>query len=260
MAIFKNLVNSITGKPDTPEETPAPAESAASAPSPEPAPKPVPRPPRLVVEAPLIRDGGPSDDDPNAVRIKAQPSADNSECKLMLDRQLLEGGSWYFSSRGATRGSALAEAIFAADADIESVLVHGSTLTITRLDKGASDWKPLAVTVGAALRSFVQTGAEPMSDEIRGMMLSDDELRTRVQKVIDEEINPGVAGHGGVINIVQIENNAVTINMGGGCQGCSSAALTLKGGIERAFRTAVPELGALLDATDHAAGTNPYFS
>lgn len=208
----------------------------------------------------MIRDAAPGDGEADAVRIKAQPSADNSECKFMINRTLFEKASWFFSSRGATRGSALAEAVFNADADVESVLVHGSTLTISRLDKGATDWKPLAVTVGSAIRSHLESGVESISEEVRGLMLSDTELRERVQSVIDEQINPGVAGHGGVINIVKVENNAVTINMGGGCQGCSSAALTLKGGIERAFRTEIPEIGALLDATDHAAGTNPYFS
>ena len=81
-----------------------------------------------------------------------------------------------------------------------------------------------------------------------------------VKKFIDEEVNPGVAGHGGQINLLAVKGNSVTIQMGGGCQGCSAADLTLKQGIHTSFRNAVPQVGAIFDETDHTAGLNPYFS
>ena len=85
-------------------------------------------------------------------------------------------------------------------------------------------------------------------------------IREGIQKVIDEEVNPGVAGHGGQINLLAVKGNTVTIQMGGGCQGCSAADLTLKQGIHTSFRKAVPQVGAIFDETDHTAGLNPYFS
>ena len=84
-------------------------------------------------------------------------------------------------------------------------------------------------------------------------------VREGVQVCIDEEVNPGVAAHSGYITLTEVRGNSVYIQMGGGCQGCSAADLTLKQGIHEAFRKAVPGLGAIYDETDHAAGLNPYF-
>ncbi|MGE4160029.1 MAG: NifU family protein, partial [Planctomycetota bacterium] len=167
---------------------------------------------------------------------------------------------WHFDRAPAAEESPLVAALFSADADVESVLLDGPRVVITRKAKYNRDWKPLAQTVGVALRAQLESGQSVLSEALKAKRLTDDEIRQRIQMVIDNEVNPGVAGHGGQVSIVKIENNAVTVNMGGGCQGCSSAAVTLKGGIERSFRQAVPTLGALHDATDHSAGTNPFFT
>ena len=84
-------------------------------------------------------------------------------------------------------------------------------------------------------------------------------LAEKVVKVIDEEINPGIASHGGFVSLVDIKNNDVIIQMGGGCQGCGMANVTLKDGIEVALKKAIPEIGAIYDVTDHADGMNPYY-
>ena len=85
-------------------------------------------------------------------------------------------------------------------------------------------------------------------------------MRRQIKKLIDSEINPAVAGHGGVIELIDVMNKKVYLRMGGGCQGCSAAGVTLRQGIHNAFRDAMPEIGAIYDETDHAAGLNPYFS
>ena len=84
-------------------------------------------------------------------------------------------------------------------------------------------------------------------------------LAEKVVKVIDEEINPGIASHGGFVSLVDIKGNDVIIQMGGGCQGCGMANVTLKDGIEVALKNAIPEIGAIYDVTDHADGKNPYY-
>jgi Fe-S cluster biogenesis protein NfuA len=84
-------------------------------------------------------------------------------------------------------------------------------------------------------------------------------IRTKIQEVIDREVNPGIAAHSGVITLLGVTGNTIRINMGGGCQGCSASAVTLKEGIHRVFRQTVPELGAILDDTDHTAGINPFY-
>ena len=90
-------------------------------------------------------------------------------------------------------------------------------------------------------------------------MPSEEAVRHGIQKAIDEEVNPGVAGHGGRITLEKVKGNTITIQMGGGCQGCSSADVTLKQGIHGSFRKFVPQVGAIFDETDHTAGLNPYF-
>ena len=72
-------------------------------------------------------------------------------------------------------------------------------------------------------------------------------------------VNPGVASHGGFVNLLEVKDNVAYIQLGGGCQGCAQVDATLKQAIEVAIQRQVPEIVAVRDTTDHAAGTNPYF-
>ena len=85
------------------------------------------------------------------------------------------------------------------------------------------------------------------------------ELTTRVQELIDSTINPAVAGHGGFVQLIDVKENKVYLQMGGGCQGCGAADVTLKSGIERLIKEELPEVAEVLDTTDHASGSNPYY-
>ena len=87
-----------------------------------------------------------------------------------------------------------------------------------------------------------------------------EDLMTKVQELIDSTINPGVAGHGGFVQLVDVKDKKVYIQMGGGCQGCGAADVTLKAGIERLIKEELPEIEEVLDSTDHASGTNPYYT
>ncbi len=84
-------------------------------------------------------------------------------------------------------------------------------------------------------------------------------LAERVRTVIDSEINPAVASHGGEIGLVEVRDDVAYIRMSGGCQGCGMARVTLKQGVERMLRESVPEIQGIVDVTDHSAGTNPYY-
>lgn len=86
------------------------------------------------------------------------------------------------------------------------------------------------------------------------------ELADRVREVLDTRINPAVASHGGSIELVDVDGSDVYLELGGGCQGCGMARVTLRQGVERMLREAIPELGQIIDATDHAAGANPYYA
>ena len=87
-----------------------------------------------------------------------------------------------------------------------------------------------------------------------------DNLRERVQTLIDDMINPAVAGHGGFVELVDVQENRVYLTMGGGCQGCGAADVTLKSGIERLILEEIPEIVEVLDTTDHSGGSNPYYT
>ena len=81
-----------------------------------------------------------------------------------------------------------------------------------------------------------------------------------VQRVLDEQINPQIAAHGGFVTLLEVKDETAYITMGGGCQGCGMADYTLKQGVEQAIVEAVPTVQRVLDTTDHAAGTNPYYA
>ena len=88
----------------------------------------------------------------------------------------------------------------------------------------------------------------------------DDPKAQQIQELIDERINPAVAAHGGQIELLNVEADSIYIHMGGGCQGCGMANVTLKHGIEAMIQEVFPEIKHVIDTTDHASGDNPYYS
>ena len=85
------------------------------------------------------------------------------------------------------------------------------------------------------------------------------ETETQVQTIIDTQLNPAIAAHGGYVDLIAVEGAVAYIQMGGGCQGCGMADVTLKQGIEASIVGVVPGLERIVDTTDHDAGTNPYY-
>lgn len=86
-----------------------------------------------------------------------------------------------------------------------------------------------------------------------------DPVARAVQEVLDRQINPGVGSHGGMVSLVEVKDGTAFLRLGGGCQGCAAVDVTLRQGVEQAIRSAVPEIRAIVDVTDHQAGTNPYY-
>jgi Fe/S biogenesis protein NfuA len=85
-------------------------------------------------------------------------------------------------------------------------------------------------------------------------------LAERVRYIIDTEINPQIASHGGRVSLEEISGDAIVVlRFGGGCHGCGMADVTLKQGIEKTLRSRLPEITEVRDATDHASGHNPYY-
>lgn len=84
-------------------------------------------------------------------------------------------------------------------------------------------------------------------------------LADRVQRVLDELVNPRIAAHGGAVELVDVADSTVYVRMSGGCQGCSASAATLRMGVERMVKDEVPEIQEIVDLTDHDAGVMPYY-
>jgi Fe/S biogenesis protein NfuA len=85
------------------------------------------------------------------------------------------------------------------------------------------------------------------------------DVARRVRAVLDGQVNPSIASHGGHAELAGIEGATAYLRLGGGCQGCGMATVTLSQGIEVAITQAIPEIERVVDVTDHASGTNPYF-
>ena len=86
-----------------------------------------------------------------------------------------------------------------------------------------------------------------------------DELSKAVAEIIASEVNPVVASHGGHVDRVGVDDGKAIIAFGGGCQGCGMVDVTLKQGVEVMIKDNVPGISEVIDATDHAAGTNPFY-
>jgi Fe/S biogenesis protein NfuA len=85
-------------------------------------------------------------------------------------------------------------------------------------------------------------------------------VEEKVRQLLDGQINPALAMHGGFAALDRVEDDSVYVTMGGGCQGCAVSAMTLREGIARAIKEAIPEVTDVIDTTDHALGENPYYT
>jgi Fe-S cluster biogenesis protein NfuA len=188
--------------------------------------------------------------------IMAEPVTEHC-CRFAIDRPIYEYASFFFGNPEKAQGSPLAARLFAIDG-VTTVLLAHDQLTV---DKSSPEpWQVIAKQIGAAIRDHFQSGEPAVTEATRASLPPAEELRDRVQSVLDSDINLGVASHGGVVQLIDVRDNNVFIQMGGGCQGCGQANVTLKHGVETAIRRMVPEVGAIYDTTDHAAGRNPYYA
>jgi Fe/S biogenesis protein NfuA len=113
---------------------------------------------------------------------------------------------------------------------------------------------------GMSIRNPNRPPAPPASPTMTGPPpdLSGD-VAQRVIQVLDAQVNPSIASHGGRADLVAVEDGAAYLRLSGGCAGCGMAAVTLSQGIEVAIKQSVPEIVRIVDVTDHASGTNPYY-
>ena len=197
------------------------------------------------------------------VHITAEP-IDNGRCKFLVSEPLLAGGVRRFASPDEARGSPLAEAIFAIPgADVNEVIVSGNLVTVVKRSPAA--WPVVGKAVGQAIRAALAgaqaaVAAKPAAPATPGGATADDALYERVADLFDSQVNPMVARHGGRVELIDVQDAVVMVRMAGGCQGCGMADVTLRQGIEAMLHQHVSDVKGIVDITDHAAGSNPYFA
>ena len=149
----------------------------------------------------------------------------------------------------------------AADAGPGDVVERHGELTVVIPESSADKLR------GATLDSSIVSGGLVMNNPNRPSPaigthapadLSGD-VAQRVLQVLDQQINPSIASHGGQAELVGVEDGTAYLRLSGGCQGCGMAKVTLTQGIEVALHEAVPEIRQVVDVTDHASGTNPFY-
>ena len=121
------------------------------------------------------------------------------------------------------------------------------------------DFSLLPFLEGTEIQIDEDTGEFEVVNEGLGIGKLRGNFEDRVRQVLDEQVNPMVASHGGVVSLSRIENGEVFLRFGGGCQGCGMVDVTLKQGVEVMMKESVPDIVAIHDATDHDSGSNPYY-
>jgi Fe-S cluster biogenesis protein NfuA len=195
-----------------------------------------------------------------SITIRAQPSQlDGTLCKFTVNREV-HAGSYFFENAERAAGSPLPERLFQIPG-VTSVLITDNVVTVGR--KSDLSWLELMKPIGAAIRSQLLSGAPTVLESRYAAGASrrtDAEVRHAVEELLDREINPSVASHGGKISVVDVRDGTLSIAMSGGCQGCSAAQVTLKQGVEVMVRRVIPEVREILDVTDHQSGTRPFYA
>jgi Fe-S cluster biogenesis protein NfuA len=191
-----------------------------------------------------------------AIQIRGEPQADPDVCRFVVDREVFPGGSFACSNRERAQGSPFLESLFAIEG-VTQAWVAGPVVTVQK--SNSEQWPVVGKLIGAAIRAHLATGARfsPPASTLNAKLPAD--APARIQHILETQINPGVAGHGGKIELIEVRGTAVYLKMSGGCQGCGSAQVTLKQGVEKALCAQIPEITEIVDVTDHASGEKPYF-
>jgi Fe-S cluster biogenesis protein NfuA len=192
------------------------------------------------------------------IKITAEISKENAEfCKFTVDRVVLPEGCARYSGKDQAAASPLAQKLFEI-VGVVGVDIYGQTVMVHK--QGADNWRAIGPLIGTALRAHLRSGQPAVSPEAIKNRPAEEKMRNVIERILQEQINPAVASHGGAISLLDVHGNTVFIKMSGGCQGCGMASVTLREGIERTLREQIPEISDIVDVSDHAAGTNPYYA
>ena len=166
----------------------------------------------------------------NEIGIIGEPTVNPAVCRFTVDRPVYPGGSAYFANKEAAKLSPLAARIFEVPV-VQNVLIAENQITVTK--SGFDPWPAIGKQIGAQIREHMRSGEPPVSEEFVRNMPSEADIRKKVQGLLEREINPALGMHGGWVELIDVRKNSVFLRLGGGCQGCGAADVTLKQGIEK---------------------------
>ncbi len=209
----------------------------------------------------------------NGIKISLENLIDNQSKKFNLNFKISSERVEYADPTAAKR-SKVATKIFGFPWT-QKVVVGNDYLIITKQDW--VDWDVLAQPLSGLIKEHFQSAFEENPAElnleenpkfeppmpiksVKPVETINHPLAAQVRHILDNEINPSVAMHGGRIVLIDVKDDKVFIQMTGGCQGCSSSTATLKQGVETTIKSAIPAIKEVVDVTDHTSGENPYYS
>lgn len=190
------------------------------------------------------------------IRVQASPR-DPETLRFLLDAPVQTGaGIMRFAGPGST--APLSAALFAV-AGVRWIEVDGPSIHVRK--DASTRWDDINAPIAAAIRAVLRQTEAPLGDAIISAEGdSDARMLEAVRSLLDRQINPSIAGHGGHIDVERVTDATVYLRMSGGCQGCAASQLTLRGGVERKLRAALPNLRDIVDVTDHDAGAKPFYA
>ncbi len=142
--------------------------------------------------------------------------------------------------------------------DTQIVERHGTLAVIVRSeDVEKLDGASLALSDEGLAMNNPNSPATPTIAAPKGDLTGP--LADQIQTVLEQQVNPAIASHGGGAELVSVDGTIAYLKLMGGCQGCGMAQVTLRQGIERILLEAIPDLSGVIDVTDHASGTDPYY-
>jgi Fe-S cluster biogenesis protein NfuA len=194
-----------------------------------------------------------------AIKIRAETSlADPDICRFTVSRMVHPGGPFFFDNKERAAGSPLIERLFALPG-VAHVLVTENVVTVGK--ESNASWPGLKAAIGAAIRTQLLTVVPAILPRCANPpgRRTGEEVREVVQELLDKEINPPIARHGGKISIVDLREGNLLIAMSGGCQGCAASQVTLRQGFEVMVRRVAPEIVDIIDTTEHEAGKKPFY-
>ncbi len=190
-------------------------------------------------------------------RIRAQSSAsDGHVMGFVLDTPVQAGRSARFGA--PDDGAPLSRALFAIPG-VQSVEASDTTIWVRKEE--STGWAVLKLAIAAAIRQVLDETEAPLGAQSASTGSNPDaDLLHAVEDLLERQVNPSVAAHGGHIAADRVEGGIVYLRMSGGCQGCASSAATLRQGVERMLRAALPQVREIVDVTDHPAGSTPFYA